>query len=98
MNKTGYKLAFEVVGTVIRAWDPYSLLALGAPKDEFDSEIASVVGQIQRIRSAEDAALVISRTFSSAFEPPLFTSEYCQEVGRDLFAALVEHGFIGRAP
>jgi len=34
---------WDVTAAVVWAWDPYSLLAGGAPADELDREIASLV-------------------------------------------------------
>ncbi len=36
--------ALAVVRNLIREWDSYSLIAGGAPSDEWDGEIAAVVG------------------------------------------------------
>lgn len=68
-SKSDYKRAVRVVREVVHAWDPYRLIAGGAPDDEFDHEIASVVAQIPRIRSARDASHALSRVFSSSFGP-----------------------------
>jgi hypothetical protein len=89
-TRADYDRAISAVRDLISRWDPYSLLACGAPADEFDSEVQSVVAQISRIRSANDAAHVISRVFSSAFEPSLFKPEDCTEIGRELFRTLTE--------
>jgi hypothetical protein len=89
-----YDRMWQTTAEVIREWDPYSLLAGGSPKDEFDSEISSVVTQISRIHSAIDAAHAVSRVFSSSFEARLFTPKACTEVGARLFARLTEQGFI----
>jgi hypothetical protein len=88
-------LALQVVGAVVREWDPYSLLASGCPKDEFDSEIASVVAEIPRIKSGQDATLALSRVFSSAFEPERFTPDECAALGHKLFAVLSANGLVG---
>jgi hypothetical protein len=85
---------WDVTANVIRSWDPYGLLAGGTPLDEFDQEIASLVAQIPRIHSAEDAVHAMSRTFSSSFEADLFTVGICSEVGKKLFAALSKQGLI----
>jgi Domain of unknown function (DUF1871) len=93
VRKKEYKRAVDVVGQVIRAWDPYGLLAGGAPADEFNREIAAVVRQIDRINSSRDAAEVISRVFASSFsERDLFTPIKCFEIGECLHAALIEQG------
>lgn len=95
MKKAAYKRALAVVGLVVREWDPYALIAGGAPADEFDSEIAAVVTQIPRIKTEKEAALALSRVFSSAFEACHFTPEKCTDAGRKLFAALVANGLVG---
>ena len=82
--------ATQICRAVITDWDPYSLIANGAPSDEFDSEILAVVGQIDRIGSQNDAVHVVSRVFSSAFEPDYFGLDACAEVGATLFEQLVK--------
>jgi hypothetical protein len=89
-TRIDYERAVDAVRRVIARWDPYSLLAGGAPDDEFDSEVRSIVRQIPRIRAANDAARVISRVFASAFEPSLFQPDNCVEVGHELFRILAE--------
>lgn len=85
---------FDAVRSVIHEWDPYDLLAGGAPDDEFDSEICAVVRQLNGIRSTRDACHVISRVFSSSFEPETFQIEHCQSVGKRLYEVLAERGMI----
>ena len=93
-GKRQYAESFDAVRGVIHNWDPYGLLALGCPHDEFDSEISAVVRQIERIASPQDAAHVISRVFSSAFEPGMFQVANCIEIGRKLYDILKERGLL----
>lgn len=93
-TRADYDRAFAIVRDAIHAWDPYRLIAGGAPADEWDSEIASVVAQIPRIRSQSDAAHAISRVFSSALEPEGFGPEDCARVGRRLYSSLCEAGLL----
>ena len=95
-NRGDCDRAFAVVRNVIHAWDPYALIAGGAPADEWDGEIASLVGQIPRIRSSEDAARAVSRIFSAAFQPEGFSPTDCAKVGRRLYSALFESGLVAR--
>ena len=94
LGKQQYREMSTIVARVIAEWDPYALLAEGAPRNEFDAEIASVVAQIPRIASATDATNVVSRVFSSSFEPDAFTPEVCAKVGKRLFAELESHGYL----
>jgi hypothetical protein len=86
--------ALQVVGQVVRTWDPYALLAEGAPEDEFDAEIAQLVTRIPSMLNAADAANAISAVFSKAFEPQLFTPAACAAPGAELFAKLDLAGFV----
>jgi len=92
VKKKELKKAEEIIRQVIRDWDPYGLLASGAPADEFDSEIKAAAKQIDRINSPRDAAEVISRVFTSSFEAGIFTPIDCREVGERLHAALIDQG------
>ena len=94
LGKQQYEDLVALVKHVISEWDPYALLASGSPHDEFDSEVASIVAQFPSIKSASDAAHVISRVFSSQFEPTNFTQESCADIGKRLFAALRYGGFV----
>lgn len=93
-TRADYERAIQVVREVVHQWDPYGLLGGGCPTDEFDAEIASVVVQIPRIRSQVDATHVLSRIFSSAFEPERFRREDCATAGIELFEALSAHGLL----
>ena len=94
VGKRRYQELLALVGEVIRDWDPYELIARGAPIDEFGSEISSVTAQLSRIKSATDAAHTISRVFSSSFEPQHFTREACRTVGEELLLKLQAHGVV----
>lgn len=91
--KKQYKEVLALVAEVIKEWDPYALLAGGAPDDEFDSEVSLIVAQVPRITSPGHAAQVISRIFSSQFEPYLFTPDACAQVGERLYTKLKSHGY-----
>lgn len=95
-NRADYEKALVIVGSVVRAWDPYCLLEGGAPSDEFDAEIAQLVTHIPHIHTPTDAAQTISTVFSAAFEPGLFTPAQCTDPGQELFARLVEAGLVSR--
>jgi hypothetical protein len=82
-----YEARFALVADLLRAWDPYQLLALGAPRDEIDSEIQRVVARWDELRSAPDAARVLAEVFSAAFAPGDFAIERCAEIGERLWAA-----------
>jgi hypothetical protein len=97
MTKTAdYLRACEVAKRVIDAWDPYALLAQGAPSDEFEGCAAKVVTYVPRIRTPEDATNALSRVFSEAFEPELFQPDHCREVGAALFSALAQAGLLSQ--
>ena len=93
-TRADYDRALAVVRDVIHEWDPYALIAGGAPADEWDGEIASVVAQIPRIKSQDDAAHAVSRVFASALEPEGFSPADCAEVGRRLYLALADAGLL----
>ncbi|HEY9896097.1 MAG TPA: hypothetical protein V6D34_11920 [Candidatus Sericytochromatia bacterium] len=93
-TKRDDKLALDTVRAIIQEWDLYELLKTGAPSDKFDDEIALIASQIPQIQSSHDATQVISRVFSSNFEPHLFKPESCSDVGEKLYQALKAQGLL----
>ncbi|TYT24848.1 DUF1871 family protein [Luteimonas viscosa] len=87
-DRAEYERAFQIVGQVIRDWDPYGLLESGAPVDEFDTEISLLVSRVPRMTSEALAAQAVSEVFSARFEPERFPPDACAEPGRELFARL----------
>ena len=83
--------AVAIIGTAIRAWDPYSLISEGAPSDEFDGEVARIAAMTDRFRTPEDIADTISAVFLASFgQEERFSPQDCvvpavqifQELGR----------------
>lgn len=93
-SRAQYDRAIAVVRDVIHEWDPYALIETGAPSDEWDSEIASIVAKVPRFKSPEDAANTVSRVFSAAFQPEGFNPADCKDVGCRLFCALCDAGIV----
>ncbi len=96
-DRDEWKQVEHVVRKVIHAWDPYHLLGVGAPEDEWDREILQVVRRVGRIHSAADASAVVSEVFTEAFHPEGFGQDDCAEVGRKLFTTLQDAGMIDPA-
>ncbi|MBN1765452.1 MAG: hypothetical protein JW860_09370 [Sedimentisphaerales bacterium] len=89
-----WKKATAIIKPIIDAWDPYGLLASGAPDDEFAHEIYALINEIKNIKSPDDATLSVLRVFSHYFVPEDFTQENCRDVGIKLYKALKDAGFI----
>ncbi len=87
--------AKETVRRVVNQWDPYGLLRLGCPVDEFDPEVDEIVRQLGKLKSPFDAANIISQTFSNWFYDPVkFCPANCIEVGERLFEKLQEQQLV----
>ena len=93
-TRQDYEAAFQIVRAVIAEWDPHALLGGGAPKDEFDDEVARVLTHICDIHSPNDAAAAISAVFAASFTPEDFSIPACAQVGAQLYARLAEAGVI----
>jgi hypothetical protein len=89
-----HKIIFNIVRSVIHGWDPYGLLTNGAPTDEFDGEIRSIVSQIANIKSSDAATHLISRVFSDSFSKDDFKKENCGQVGTNLYLTLRKHNLL----
>ena len=88
-DRSDYDQATEIIGGVIRAWDPYCLIAEGAPSDEFDSEIAKITARVRGFHSAADVARAVSDVFSASFGPgERFSESDCSEPADQIFQGL----------
>jgi hypothetical protein len=94
-NRESYEAALAVVKSVVHEWDPYGLLASGAPLDEFDAEIARVTTHLPRIHTAQDAVRALSAVFSDAFDADAFGPETCASPAKLLFTRLKDAGLLG---
>ncbi len=87
-DRRDYEKAIEIIGEVIRAWDPYCLIAEGVPTDEFDEQIATITARARGFRSATDAAHAISAVFSASFGPEKFSMLDCNGPASRIFTQL----------
>jgi hypothetical protein len=88
-DRRDYEKAIEIIGRIIRAWDPYCLIAEGAPSDEFDGEIAKITAKVAGFRSPSDAAQAISEVFLASFGPEeRFSATDCSGPGEQIFLEL----------
>lgn len=86
--------AFITIRAIINKWNPFGL-ADEDNIDEFENEVRSLIRQLARVKSPEDAAHAISRTFSSSFnDADKFSVKNCTEVGQKLFQQLSNEGLI----
>ena len=92
-NKADYNQALNAVKEVIHAWDPYGLLAGGAPSDEFDPEIAKLVTKVRTISTEEDAVRSIEEVFADFLGDDGSKMEY-KIIGKKLFENLLNHKVI----
>jgi len=92
-----FDAALEIVGGVVRAWDPYCLIGSGAPACEFDAQIGRLVARLPSITSSAAAAVALSEIFAAAFEPSLFSPAQCAAPAEELFARLSAAGLAPQA-
>ena len=88
-DRRDYKKAIEIIGRIIRAWDPYCLISEGAPSDEFDSEIAKITTKAPSFSSSSDVANAISDVFLASFgQDEKFSAKDCSEPAEQIFLEL----------
>lgn len=68
-----------IVSDEIAKWDPEFLLALGAPEDEYATEIKEIVKTLHVIQDEHSLALFIKNVFEKYFDEK-YEFEVCLEV------------------
>lgn len=84
----------QVTREVIHAWDPFDLIANGAPTGEFDDEIARLVALVPHLCGPADASAAVSAVFLTAFEGEEFTPAACSEIGCGWYDRLRNAGLV----
>jgi hypothetical protein len=79
---------FSIVKKVIDEWDPFNLLAIHCPDDEYDEEIQDIVEVLPRIKDAEEMANEINRIMFKAFDKDFKKSNDCLMVGKRIYKLL----------
>jgi len=76
---------FEIVKKTIDKWDPYGLLEIHCPQDEYDCEIKEIAEKINNENSIYEIAEIISKVFTNAFnEPKIFSIENCMKIAEQI--------------
>ena len=87
-DRRDYEKALEIIGAIIRAWDPYNLIAEGAPSDEFDDQTAKITARSRTFHGIDEIAKAISDVFSDSFGPGSFTPVDCFRPAQEIFMEL----------
>jgi|LSQX01.2.fsa_nt_gb hypothetical protein len=79
---------FKLTSKIINEWDPYGLLALGAPDDEYEAEIKEIINAWADVSTPEELAKEINRVMNWYFGKLYYNKEQSLTVAKKLFAAL----------
>jgi hypothetical protein len=76
---------FETIKKSIDKWDPYELLEIYCPDDEYDTESKEIANRIKLEKSIYEIANIISKVFTNSFnKPELFSVENCLKVAEKI--------------
>jgi glycine betaine/choline ABC-type transport system substrate-binding protein len=83
---------FTVVKEIIDKWDPFDLLAIYSPDDEYECEIREIVTALSHITKVEELAEEINSILYQAFEEDFKKSNDCLLNAHKILKALNERG------
>jgi hypothetical protein len=89
-----YDQAVAICRNAIAQWDPLALLSGGAPADEYDLEVSSLVPKLRDARTASDVARVISKVFGDGFGETSLDPDDCAKVGAAIYLRLRSAGLL----
>ncbi|WP_226535930.1 DUF1871 family protein [Fictibacillus halophilus] len=75
---------FSLVKEVINEWDPFDLLAIHCPEDEYDEEIHEIVKVLPNIKDEEELARGIEQIMSKAFDKDFKKSKDCLMIAKKI--------------
>ena len=62
-----YKNLFNNIKSIVNDHDPLHLLGSGAPDDEYEQEVASIVANLKNVSTKKDLDNLIIRVFKDSF-------------------------------
>jgi hypothetical protein len=89
-----YEQAFRILRKAVASWDPLGLLGGGAPEDEWDHEIASLLPKIQRAKSASDVAHELAIVFGESTGDTSISIKETSDVAAEIFLQLKTGGLL----
>lgn len=79
---------FSIVKELIDEWDPFNLLAIHCPDDEYDEEIKDIVEVLPKVKSAGELAIEINKIMYNAFEEDFKKSKDCLKIAERILMLL----------
>lgn len=75
-----------IIKKYIDEWDPMELLEIGAPNDEYDTEVEMIIHQLQSSYDVSQLAKVIKDVFIEMFyvDEEIFSNEKCMEIAKNI--------------
>jgi hypothetical protein len=83
---------FAVVKEIIDKWDPFNLLAIHCPDDEYESEIREIVTALSNVTNEEELGVELNNILYQAFEEDFKKSNDCIVIANQLLKAIHERG------
>ena len=67
LSKEGQRELYEALAQILYLYDPIGLARLGAPSDEYEPEVGTIVPRLMSANCAEDVTLIIYEEFGRWF-------------------------------
>ena len=91
---TGFHSYFDIVKKAIDEWDPFGLLNMGCPEDEYDSESRVIANNIDSHSSLKEIAEAISEEINESFNESLTPGD-CLQPAAKIYDVLQKVHFVG---
>lgn len=73
------------VSAAITADDPTGLIEMGAPRDEYDPEVGTILPRLKEASSARDVQQIVFEEFTAWFGPDMHTLEQFEPLADELW-------------
>jgi hypothetical protein len=90
--KAAYGDLYTEVSRLLREADPIRLIAIGAPDDEYDPEVSTILPRLREANSANDVQRIVHEEFVHWFGAETAgPASYYAGVSEDIWEAWNEH-------
>jgi hypothetical protein len=90
MDKQSYRNTFDAIKGIFIEFDPLGLIAGGAPEDEYDLEISTLIPQLRTCHSLSDVADSIRAVLSDLLDLHDLPADVVRAMSEKVLATMTE--------
>ena len=92
--KNEYQKIITEIQSIINKYDPWELISIGAPDDEYSTQINQIIRALKELKTEDEIAKEIEKIFTPFFhEKTIDTLEYSKKITTEIIQLKIKYSF-----